>query len=90
MGLGNSLEPTKWGWDLHKTKQGCVLKPHGMDQDAAPASLFTIIRCNYIGMCDKNTYSGKPNGLQCTQAGSNCKGTTCMNQQGYDSCDNED
>ncbi len=90
MWLGNNLEPTKWGWDLHKTKQGCVLKPHRMDQDAAPASLLKIIRCNCTGKCDKNTCSCKQNGLQCTLACSNCKGTTRMNWQGYDSCDNDD
>ena len=88
--LGNNLEPTKLGYDLHKTKQGCVLKPHRMDQDAAPESLFTIIRCNCTGKCDKNTCSCKRNWFQCTLAYCKCIGTICMIRQGYDSCDNDD
>ena len=55
--LGNNLEATEWGWVICKTRCESVLRPHRMDQPAAPASLLTIIKCKCTGMCAKNTCS---------------------------------
>ena len=39
--LGNSLQPTEWGWVLEKTPTGKpILKPTRMAQEAAPKSLL--------------------------------------------------
>ena len=67
--LGISLNPTEWGWSLHKSNR---LKPRRMEQ-SAPASLLKIIRCNCTRKCDKNTCSCRKNGLLCTMAVDNAK-----------------
>lgn len=76
--LGNILDPTKWGWLLHKG-QNMKLKPVSMRRDAAPASLLKLVKCNCHGRCDKNTCSCRKNGLSCTLACGYCKGITCTN-----------
>lgn len=77
---GNPLDPTKWGWFLHTTGQNVEkLKPIKMQQDAAPASLLKLVKCNCHGKCDKNTCSCRKNGLLCTLACGYCKGITCTN-----------
>ena len=79
--LGISLNPTEWGWSLHKSDR---LRPRRMEKSAAPASLLKIIRCNCTGKCDKNTCSCRKNGLLCTMACGQCKGITCRNGQCHD------
>jgi hypothetical protein len=59
------MEPTEWGWMLHKTAKGDILKPQKMEQTAAPASLLKIIRCGCSGRCDKNTCSCRKK-MDCT------------------------
>lgn len=77
--LGNTLDPTKWGWLLHKGLHVEKLKPVRMQRDAAPASLLELVKCNCHGKCDKNTCSCRKNGLLCTLACGQCKGITCTN-----------
>ena len=77
--LGNSLDPTKWGWVLYKGQHVENLKPVRMQRDAAPASLLKLVKCNCHGKCDKNICSCRKNGLLCTLACGQCKGITCTN-----------
>ena len=84
--IGNNLKAEEWGWDLCTTQRGSILKPHRMNQDAAPTSLLQIVCCNCGGKCDKNTCSCRKNGLLCTLACGHCKGTICMNAQRPDPC----
>ena len=51
--LGNILDPTEWGWFLHKGQHVDNLKPVRMQRDAAPASLLKLVKCNCHGKCDK-------------------------------------
>ena len=88
--LENNIEPTKWGWVLHKSRNTEVLQPLRMEQAAAPASLLKIIRCNCTGKCDRNTCSCRKNGLLCTLACGHCKGNTCTNAQRHDASDDVD
>ena len=77
--LGNDLDPTKWGWLLHKVQNSAKLKTVKMQRDPAPASLLKLVKCNCYGKCDKNTCSCRKNGLVCTLACGHCKGITCTN-----------
>ena len=86
--LGNNMEATKWGWVLHKTQHGLILKPHRMEQVAA--SLLKIIRCNCSGKCNKTKCSCRKNGLQCNLACTPRKGITCTNGQTHDSSETID
>lgn len=87
--LGNSLDATKWGWEVCNTRYGAVLKPVRMEQVAAPASLLKIIKCNCTGKCDKNTCSCRKNRLLCGLACGHCKGITCTNGECHESCDSD-
>ena len=87
--LGNNMEPTEWGWMLHKTAKGDILKPQKMEQTAAPASLLKIIRFGCSGRCDKNTCSCRKNELHCTLACGQCKGISCTNRDISDELDTE-
>ena len=52
--LGHELDPTKWDWDIQKkNSRGDIMKPHKMDNSAAPDNLLKIIKCNCAGKCDK-------------------------------------
>ena len=77
--LGNDLDPTKWGWQIHKGQDSEKLKPIRMQKDAAPESLLKLVKCNCHGKCDKNTCSCRKNGLLCTLACGHCKGISCTN-----------
>ena len=77
--LGNILDPTEWGWFLHKGQHVDNLKPVRMQRDAAPASLLKLVKCNCHGKCDKKTCSCRKSGLLCTLACGQCKGITCSN-----------
>ena len=77
--LGNILEPTEWGWVLHKSQNVERLKPIRMQKDPAPASLLKLIKCNCQGKCEKKTCSCRKNALPCSLACGHCKGITCSN-----------
>ena len=77
--LGNDLDPTKWGWLLHKGQNVERLKPVKMRMDPAPASLLKLVKCNCHGKCDKNSRSCYKNELLCSLACGHCKGITCNN-----------
>ena len=78
--LGHELDPTKWGWDIQKkNSQIDIMKPHKMDNSAAPDNFLKIIKCNCAGKCDKNTCSCRKHALLCTSACGQCKGITCTN-----------
>ena len=77
--LGNDLDPTKWGWLLHKSPNVERLKPVKMRMDPAPATLLKLVKCNCHGKCDKNSCSCYKNGLVCSLACGHCKGITCNN-----------
>lgn len=77
--LGNVMAPTEWGWDRQTTSRSVILKPHRMDQDAAPLDVLKIIRCNCSGRCVNNMCSCRKNGLLCGPACGHCKGITCAN-----------
>lgn len=88
--LGKNMEPTEWGWLLHRNQHGIFLKPCRMEQAARPESILRIIKCNCTGKCNKNTCSCRKNGLLCTLACGQCKEITCTNGQPHDSSDNID
>ena len=77
--LGKSLDPTMWGWLLHKGQNSDKLKPVKMQRDPAPASLLKLVKCNCQGKCDNNSCSCCKNGLMCSLACGHCKGITCNN-----------
>ena len=77
--LGNSLQPTEWGWVLEKTPTGKpILKPTRMAQEAAPKSLLNIVKCN----CRKHAiliYAHTKKWIESTLACGKCKGISCLN-----------
>ena len=85
--LGNTLDPTTYGWDLRVTEQGSLIKPHTMYQIPTPTSLLKIIWCYCSGRCDRNTCSFRKNSILCSPACGMCKGTPCNNVGTDDSTD---
>lgn len=83
---GHDLNPEDWGW----TKSSDGLHPIRMTQSAAPEKLFTIIRCNCSGKCNKKVCTCCKNGLLCTPARGQCKGITCLNVPPSERCDDDD
>ena len=72
---GNDLPPVDWRWA--NSPNGLV--PIRMDLPAAPEQLLKTIRCNCTDRCDNGRCTCRKNGLQCTPACGNCKGSSCLN-----------
>ncbi len=54
---GYNMDATIWAWVVCQIQQGYIFKQHMMDQATGSSSLLKIIKCNFSGKCDRNTYS---------------------------------
>ena len=74
----SGLNPEEYGWKLQNNKYVPIffkgIKP-------APDQLLRIIRCTCKGDCSKVNCSCKFNGLECTSACKECRGSTCSNSK---------
>ena len=72
------LDPEKYGWahvdDRYSPIYFSGIKP-------APDQLLRIIRCSCKGDCSRGNCTCKANGMECTSACKECKGTTCLNSK---------
>ena len=73
--LGHPLNPKDWGWQLKDNKY-C---PKYTDKQPGPDSLLKVIRCACKTGCSTARCSCRKNGLDCTSACKECKGTSCSN-----------
>ncbi|CAG2194071.1 unnamed protein product [Mytilus edulis] len=71
----DNLNPCEWGW---KVANGNLV-PVKCTMDAAPSKLLNIIRCNCKTNCDTKRCTCRKNGLECSVACGECKGTGCTN-----------
>lgn len=69
------LKPEEWGWELLKER----LMPTKTDKPPAPEKLLRLFRCNCKTDCDSKRCTCKCNGLECTPACGQCRGTSCSN-----------
>ncbi|CAC5381238.1 unnamed protein product [Mytilus coruscus] len=67
----DNLNPCEWGW---KVANGNLV-PVKCTMDAAPSKLLNIIRCNSKTNCDTKRCTCRKNGLECSVACGECKGT---------------
>ena len=70
-----TLDPKDWGWDLTDN----YYSPIYTDQPPAPADLLKVIRCSCKGDCSSFRCSCRKNGLECSPACGDCRGTSCTN-----------
>ena len=81
------LNPEEYGWKLQNNKYVPVffkgIKP-------APDQLLRIIRCTCKGDCSKVNCSCKFNGLECTSACKECRGSTCSNSKHIEEIDDDE
>lgn len=71
----DNLNPCEWGW---KVANGNLV-PVMCTMDAASSKLLNIIRCNCKTNCDTKRCTCRKNGLECSVACGECKGTGCTN-----------
>ncbi|CAC5426498.1 unnamed protein product [Mytilus coruscus] len=71
----DNLNPFQWGWKVANRK----LVPVKCTIDAAPSKLLNIIRCNCRTNYDTKRCTCTKNGLECSLACGECKGTGCTN-----------
>lgn len=72
--LGRNMDPTNWGWKIHKGK----LFPVKTTGDVAPNDILQQIFCNCKTLCDRGC-SCKKLGLRCSSKCGNCYGLACKN-----------
>ena len=81
------LNPEEYGWKLQDNKYVPVffrgIKP-------APDQLLRIIRCTCKGDCSKANCSCRFNGLECTSACKECRGSTCLNSKHTEEIDDNE
>lgn len=78
-----------WGWKVI----GDQLVPVATDLPPAPDSLLQLIRCNCLSDCRTMRCICRKNGMQCSPACGQCKGSACTNSTtalDYESEDSED
>ena len=73
--IGTTITYLDWGWMLKDN----MIFPTLTDLEPAPQQLLQIVKCGCKGDCDSQRCSCKKNGIQCTFACKNCKGTSCHN-----------
>ena len=64
-----------WGWKVI----GDQLVPVATDLPPAPDSLLQLIRCNCLSDCRTMRCTCRKNGMQCSPACGQCKGSACTN-----------
>ena len=83
-GKSGHLIPEEWGWEIVEGK----LIPKKTDRPPAPEKLLRLFRCNCKTDCDTRKCTCKRNGLECTPACGQCRGSSCSNspkaQEGED------
>ena len=86
-GAGMSMED--WGWKVSNYQ----VFPVATDLPPAPESLLQLIRCNCSSDCSSMRCICRKNGMQCSPACGQCKGSSCtnsLNTVDYESEDSED
>lgn len=58
-----------------------VMYPIMTDLPPAPESILKVIKCGCKGTCSTARCTCKKNGVECSPACKNCKGTSCLNVQ---------
>ncbi|CAH2218497.1 jg2186 [Pararge aegeria aegeria] len=72
--LGNSLDPTQWGWSVRDNK----LQPTYTTDLLVPDNILRDISCKCTKGCTKSCSCVK-HGLQCSDYCAGCHGQTCKN-----------
>ena len=84
---GMSMED--WGWKVTNDQ----VFPVATDLPPAPESLLQLIRCNCSSDCRSMRCTCRKNGMQCSPACGQCKGSSCTNSSNtvdYEGEDSED
>ena len=74
IGRSETLNPKDWGWEMINN----MYQPIYTDQLPAPADLLKVIRCACKGDCSTFRCTCRKNGLECSTACADCKGS-CTN-----------
>lgn len=82
MGNGQNIKPEDWGWYIKASRYLPVLT----DKAAAPVELLEFIRCNCKSGCGTRHCSCRKNGLDCSPACGQCRGS-CSNSSNLEDDD---
>ncbi len=74
-GMANCLSPEDWGWQVRDGKY----LPKQTDKPPAPQTLLEVIRCACKRECATRRCTCRKYGLQCSNACTDCRGTSCAN-----------
>ncbi|XP_068675446.1 uncharacterized protein [Montipora foliosa] len=87
-GEGSGMSMEDWGWKVTNDQ----VFPVATDLPPAPESLLQLIRCNCSSDCSSMRCICRKNGMQCSPACGQCKGSSCTNSSNtvdYESEDSE-